>query len=133
MKMMVKLAVLLATLLLITGVASADTCHCYEITCTNLDTDMVVANHLTVICYDLLGGNEYTFNGLCNSKGTTITFFDSMKEQLLVYDGSGNFGYLKFHGDDQHVVKGIGLCAGDRWKVQGHRVENEKCPRDMWP
>ena len=130
---MVKLAVLLATLLLVTGVAYADWCGCYEITCTDLDSDTVVANHPVVICYDPWGDNEFYFNGLCNSEGTTISFFDAMKDQLLVYDGSGNLGYLKFHGDYQHVVKGIGYCAGHRWELKGHEVEDSSICDGMWP
>jgi hypothetical protein len=133
MKMMVKLAVLFATLLLVTGVASADWCSCYEITCTNLDIDMVIADHPVVICGDPNGDNEFYFNGLCNNTGTTITFFDSMKDQMLVYDSSGNVGYLKFHGDEGHVVKGIGYCSGFRWNLRGREAEDSSICDGMWP
>jgi hypothetical protein len=56
-----------------------------------------------------------------------------MNEQMLVYDGSGNVGYLKFHGDDQHAVKGLGYCAGYRWMMKGLIAEDSSICDGMWP
>jgi hypothetical protein len=56
-----------------------------------------------------------------------------MKDQMLVYDSRGNVGYLKFHGDEGHVVKGIGYCAGNRWNLKGHVAEDSSICNDMWP
>ena len=111
MKIMVKLTVLMATLLLLTGVAFAqpsDDCSCYEITCTNLDTGSVVADHLVVLCFDM-GEKDGSFTGLCNAEGQMCLFFDSMKKEALAYSETNPYGYLKFHGDHLYVVQGMDI------------------------
>jgi hypothetical protein len=112
MKTMVKLAVLLATLLLLTGVAFAiPPCECYELSYNFLDDPGLIVIQvpwLIKICFD--GDNEGTIYGLCSyicdPGDPFFLFFDSMNEQALTYHT--NLGtcvaYLKFHGDDQHVI-----------------------------
>ena len=131
MKIMVKLGVLLATLFLLTGVAFAkNPCSCYEITCTNLDIDMVVADHPVELCFDTYEDSGH-FTGLCDSKGEMSLFFDSMKKEALAYSENNPYGYLKFHGDDLHVVTGIGYCAGYRWELRGHKVDPDRCVEEQ--
>ena len=72
MKKIVKMAVLLATLLLLTGVAFAD--DCYEVTCTNLDTGYKITHPVYIDVYS----NPGRFDGLCATDGNLTKFFDSM-------------------------------------------------------
>ena len=74
MKMMVKLTVLLATLLLLTGVSFAIEldCYCYSVTCTNLDNGTVIGDHPVEMCFnyeDQIG----TFDGFCNTDGSGVS------------------------------------------------------------
>jgi hypothetical protein len=119
MKKMVKMAVLLATLLMLTGVAFAD--ECYEITCIGLDYDFQLTHN---VYFDPYNGS---FNGLCATQGGMSLFYDSMKLQAII-EGSSIDGYLKFHGDDFHVVSGIVYCMGGRFTVRGHKVDYDECP-----
>jgi hypothetical protein len=127
MKKMVKLAVLLATLLLVTGVASADWCDCYEVTCKNLDhPDMDPITHNVNFCFEPEDPtSDYNnFGGLCNDEGYMALFFDSMSMQALAFSSESNpLAYLKFHGDGPFVVGGIVYCYGDRWTIRGHVVD----------
>jgi hypothetical protein len=137
MKMMVKLAVLMGALLLLTGLAFSQStngldCVCYSITCTNLDIDMVVQDHPVVLCFDR-DNDQGLFRGLCDSRGEMSLFFDAMNTQALAYSDTNPYGYLKFHGDDLHVVTGIGYCAGYGWKMRGFKVDDEFCPHPLWP
>ena len=129
MKKMVKIAVLLATLLLLTGVAfSAD--ECYEVTCTNLDNGEKLIHH--VVIYPDYSENEGRFDGFCGEAGNMVTFFDAMKLQALAFSAENNpLAYLKFHGDDFHVVTGIVYCNDIRWDIRGHVVDNELCTHSM--
>ena len=75
MKMMVKLTVLLATLLLLTGISFADDCRCYSVTCTNLENGMVISDHPVQMCFNY-ENQEGTYEGFCNTAGNMELFFD---------------------------------------------------------
>jgi hypothetical protein len=127
MKKMVKIAVLLATLLLLTGVAFADCYECYEVTVKDLDDP--TNTHTGCIAIDFCSGQIYN-----SPFGTDIVlFFDSMKEQALIYDDSDPscVGYVKFHGDYGYIMTGIGYCEGERHNIKGHQIDcssNPMCP-----
>jgi hypothetical protein len=128
MKIMVKLAVLLATLLLLTGVvyAGSDCGQCYEVTVKDLDDP--TNTHTGCIAIDFCSGQIYN-----SPFGTDIVlFFDSMKEQALIYDDSDPscVGYVKFHGDYGYIMTGIGYCEDERHTIKGHRVDccTTDCP-----
>jgi hypothetical protein len=130
MKMMVKLAVLFATLLLLTGVSFAAECYdyCYEATTTDLDDP----THTHTGCIGLKFCDDNT-GEMMSPFGTNMSlFFDSMKDQVLGYDLSDPscVGYFKFHGDDLHILKGIGYCEGERHNIKGSRVDccSSTCP-----
>ena len=128
MKKMVKIAVLLATLLLVTGVSFAGNCwqECYEVTVTDLDDP---TNTHTGCIYI-----NFFDNTMESPFGTDMSlFFDSMKEQVLIYDDSDPscVGYVKFHGDNLYIIKGIGYCEGERHNIKGHQIDcssNPMCP-----
>ena len=107
-------------------------CCCYAITCTNLDSGMVVVDHPVVLCFDRETNTGF-FNGLCNASGDMSLFFDAMNKEALAYSEDNPYGYLKFHGDWLHVVTGIGYCAGSKWDMRGRKVADENCPENMWP
>jgi hypothetical protein len=127
MKTMVKLAVLITTLLLLSGVSFAQPCDsaCYEVTVTDLDD--LTNTHTGCIYINFCEGT------MDSPFGTDMVFFfDSMKEQALVYSDSDPscVGYLKFHGDWQYIITGIGYCVGERHKIRGHKVDcsSPGCP-----
>ena len=130
MKMMVKLAVLLAALLLLNGVALAcyTNNYCYEVTATNLDNPEDTETLFVRLSYDCVSGIiQIPSNGALN--GNMSVFFDSMLKQALGYNDDGCVGYFKFHGSWLNVLTGIGYCDGRRWKLWGHQVEldNPNC------
>jgi len=123
MKMMVKLAVLIATLLLVTGVSFAANCwqYCYEVTVIDLDDP--TNTHTALIGLSFCDDNTGT---ITSPFGTNMSlFFDSMRDQALGYDPSDPscVGYFKFHGDDLYIIKGIGYCEGERHNILGHKSE----------
>jgi hypothetical protein len=128
MKMMVKLAVLLATLLLLTTVAFAqsfDYFACYEITYTNLDNPDDKETIFAGFIFDF-EANEGYFEGICGESGNLSLFFDSMRKQALAYSIYGSVAYLKFHGDWLNIVTGIAYCNGNsRYEFKGH--QSDKC------
>ena len=128
MKKIVKMAVLLAALLLLTGVAFAD--DCYEVTCTNLDNGEKLTHYVKI--WPDYSENEGRFDGFCGEAGDMVTFYDAMKLQALAFSTENNpLAYLKFHGDYFHVVTGIVYCNGTRWDIRGHIVDYELCPYSM--
>ena len=130
MKNMVRLTVLMATLLLLAGVALADWCECYEINMTSL-TEPVSGTFYSEICFDYDNVGRVTY--FCTPPGHSgpplYMFFDSMKKEAITY--TDEFGscivYFKFHGDNNHVVTGIESHDGYRSKFRGHQVDMEKC------
>ena len=131
MKMMVKLAVLLATLSLLTGVTFADDCACYEVSGTALDVPATDTSFVK-ICFD--GDNIGEIYGLCSRLCTPpeplFMFFDSMNEQALTSFAVDSITrcvtYLKFHGNNQYVVTGL-VVSGDRWTLRGHKTDDSNC------
>lgn len=124
MKKMVKVAVLLATLLLLAGVAFAD--ECYEVTCTNVDTGEKLIHNVRID--PEYNENEGRFHGFCGVSGDLVTFYDAMKLQAIAVEPPVQ-AYLKFHGDWYHVVTGIVYCYGTRWDVRGHIVDYGECEK----
>jgi len=125
MKAMVKLAVLFATLLLVTGVAFAGGgCYYYEFSYTGLDDPTNSGQDCAYLCFD--GNNSGTFEGFCES-GDLSLFLDFLNPTLLLYSGDLNVevGYLTFHGSWLNVFNGIIYCSpGGRYTVHGHKVDN---------
>jgi len=122
MKAIVKLAVLFATLLLITGVAFAqEDCECYKITLTSLDNPPNTENAYEEICLDY-ENNTGAFE-TCNS-----ALFPGLITQGLVYDPTCCKGYFKFHGNDNNVVTGEFICMGTgRYTFWGHITDRTNC------
>jgi hypothetical protein len=131
MKTMVKLAVLMATLLLVAGVALAEWCECYEINYTSLDGVGGSGTFGSVICfdYDNKGNANYFCTPPCTSGPPLYMFFDSMNKEAIMYTDA--FGqctvYFKFHGDDNYAVTGITDSAGYRYEFRGHQVDMDYC------
>jgi hypothetical protein len=128
MKKMLKLAVLLAALLLLTGVAFAvdgmGFCDCYKITCTDLDHPLVIT-HYAQLCFDP-EDSEGLFEGLCNEEVDMSLFFGLIKQALAF--SPDVTAHLSFHGSwPLNVVDGDVHCYGDRWRLVGHVMET--CPR----
>ena len=119
MKIMVKVAVLFATLLLLTGVAFAADCYEYCYAITNTEVDNPTNTYTDCAVFQFCDDNS----GSAGSVDMSL-FFDSMKDQGLFYDSSC-VGYLKFHGDDLYIFTGIGFCSGTRWMYKGHQMA---CP-----
>ena len=129
MKMMVKLTVLLTTLLLLTGVAFANDCYCYEFIFTFLDGPPGPNSGPVRICFNGYNVGEIyglTYN-FCDPPDPLFMFFDSMREQALAsHTSPPNVAYLKFHGDNQHSVTGI--VSGDgRYSFRGHKTDSAYC------
>ena len=131
MKMIVKLAVLFAMLLLLTGVSFAGGCPCYEVTATEVDDPTHTHTAFAGICFDT---NE---SGHVNSLFGPINLsllFEPLGLQILAYPGGTSsplgacVGAFKFHGSDDNVITGIGYCDGDRWTLWGHKTDWENCP-----
>jgi hypothetical protein len=129
MKMMVKFVVLIATLLLLTGVSPAingEDCYYYETFYINLDNPSDTANdYCWQLCFKQ-GEPSGTYASFCWS-GDLVLFFDSMNEKALLYypggAGAVEVGFLKFHGDRLFIFNGIISCGeGYRYEVKGHRV-----------
>jgi hypothetical protein len=128
MKKIAIMAVLFATLFLLTGVAFAQVdCSLYEFTWTDLDNGKT-GEWCAEICF-----GSGTYSGFCEESGSLVFFVDPMQDQALFYATSTSspnppLGYLKFHGDDRHrdyrtVFNGIEYCDGYRYKIRGHKVD----------
>ena len=128
MKIMVKLTVLMAFLLLLTGVAFAGSnCHDYEFDWTDLDNPEMSGTYCVELCFNY-GDQSGNFSGFCEADGNLVLFFDSMKKQALWYSTSTpSVGFLKFHGSKLHVFNGITYCVNgmeSRFEVRGHKVDS---------
>ena len=124
MKTMVKLTVLLATLLLLAGVAFAGTpCDSYEFRYTDLDNPGSSGTWCVELCFNY-EEQSGAFLGFCDMgvPGNLVLFFDSMKKQALMYNPV-TVGYLKFHGDRLFIFTGIEDCDGTRYEIRGHKVD----------
>jgi len=128
MKMMVKLAVLFATLLLVTGIAFAGgSCYYYEYTYTGLDNPEDSGLWCQEICFDF-GNNSGTFDGFCEAGDLSLFFGPTfLNPQALLYSGDTGteVGYLTFHGSWFGAFNGIEYCSdGGRYTVHGHKVDS---------
>ena len=130
MKMMVKMAVLFATLLLITGVAFAQSwdCNCYEITATEVDNPGHTHTATIEICLE--AGNESGYTCFPDGLISLSLFFEPtfLNKKILAYVTAQNslgicVGSFKFHGSNKNVITGIGYCDGDQWTIWGHKTE----------
>jgi hypothetical protein len=130
MKMMVKLAVLFAMLLLLTGVSYAGMyamdCDCYEITATDVDNPTNTHTESVIVCLDYGAKN----GKVCapDPYGLDLSlFFDALGLKILAYN-KDCVGSFKVHGSDNNVVTGIGFCEGNtRWTIWGHKTD-VPCP-----
>jgi len=105
MKTMVKLAMVVAVLLLLNGVSFAAGCwnECYELTYTNMDSpgDPMEVCATFQFCDDNTGAINSPL-----ADASMALFFDPMKQEALAIS-DGCAGYFKFHGDYLYVVKGM--------------------------
>jgi hypothetical protein len=131
MKTMVKLAVLIATLLLLTGGAFADgiqDCKCYKVTYDELDYPWDYGTEDTLLCFNY-ENNTGSFGNLCGGGGSLSLFFDD-PVQALVYTVSQSpvVGYLKFHDMRLTVLNGILYCPGaSRYNLWGRIEDPSNC------
>ena len=123
MKMMVKLAVLLAALLLLTGVAFADWCSCYDITYTQVDDPTIVNTAPAEVCLDF-GARTGSICSGSNMVPLSL-FFKPLGIHVLQYGGVGCVGSFKFHGENLNVISGDSYCPGygGQLTVWGHRTD----------
>jgi hypothetical protein len=128
MKMMVKLAVFLATLLLLTGGAFAQgVCNCYDVTALNLDSYGYFPNMYVALCFDSNNktGEIHSLEG----NGDMSLFFDDPVQALGEVQGC--VAYAKFHDTRLTVFKSIGFCDGDRWMLWGRKTDMDNCVHGM--
>ena len=127
MKMMVKLAVLFATFLLLTGVSFADDCDCYEVTATEVGSPTHTHSESVEVCLDY--GNKTGKVCAPDPYGLDLSlFFQPLGLQILAFN-EGAVGSFKFHGSHNNVVTGIGYFGPEntRWTLWGHKTEGP-CP-----
>jgi hypothetical protein len=136
MKMMVILAVLFASLLMVTGAAFAlpTTCaspcpdkKCYKVTGTDLtdpagsvtvDWYICFQNDVTAyVCDTTAAVAPYTFLSL---------FGELLNPQAISYGSASKGVYMTFHGHDKGAFNGL-LYTGDRGLLHGVQ---EACPPD---
>jgi hypothetical protein len=139
MKTIVKLAVLLTTLLLLSGAAFAEAeCECYTINATDLDNPEDSCTRDVQICFDF-GSHKGIFTSPKYVPFPKTVFMplnmylDAMNRKmsgsLALFDAVS----LKFHGDWMHVVTGelsstnlskfCGYNGYHRYALHGHRAE----------
>jgi hypothetical protein len=127
MKTMLKLAVLMGALLLLTGVVFAkppSDCYCYEAVWTDLDDNISTPYCCEYICLDE-ANNTGQWGGM-----DLFLFFDSMNKQVLGYAVNSDIctAYLKYHGDDYSVISGIHNCSGShRFAFRGVKTGLDEC------
>ena len=132
MKMIVKLAVLFATLLLAVGVSFAgqnfDCCKCYEITATEVADPQHTETGLVSIClnYEAMMGIAYSDIGELN----LALFYNKESDSLNILAAQDNslgicLGAFGFRFDDIYII-GIGYCDSTRWTLKGRQSYN--CP-----
>jgi hypothetical protein len=130
MKTMVKLTVLIATLLLLTGGAFAGTnppCNCYILSWNALDNYGPMYGPV-LLCSG--PNNQGRYGGFCFQTGGLSWFFDQDPVQALGYNPlseSPEEGYLKFHDSRLTVFNGIWNCDGNRYNVWGRITNLSNC------
>jgi len=119
MKMMVKSAVLMTMLLLLTGVAFAQgDCECYKITFTDLD------NPASETVYEEICLDYENHTGIW--AGCDLSLFPGLIMQGLIYDPSCCAVHFKFHGNDNNVITAEESCP-ERYMAWGHITDYENC------
>jgi hypothetical protein len=127
MKMIVNLVVLLAALLLLTGVAFASdgsSCACYKINFTDLDNPADSETDYEELCLDYVNHTGIFI-------GCDVSLFPGLITQGLIGGGCPCAGFFKFHGNDNNVITGDLYCE-DRYDFWGH-IAAESCtlPSDV--
>ncbi len=137
MKTMVKLAVLLSVLLLVTGVASAGPCSgtlsCYNLT-SICDNGTFTNSCSACIDTPFDGTGTLSCTGTATGSGPLYLFGDGGENEFfeltgdnawIFYESAGSCSpgvwYFDIGGSGTEL-RGIGECGGHRCKVRGHRV-----------
>ena len=140
MKMMVKLAVLFATLLFLTGVSFADFCGCYEITATDVDNPEDSCTRSVNMCFDESGILIAPPSPPLTAKAMLLTEFSGGLSPIIIGNGLTDWASFKFHGDWFNVITGqltsfgrpsplsiknfCGVKQLRRYQLWGHKQEN---------
>jgi hypothetical protein len=121
MKMVVKLAVLFATWLLLSGIAFAfiGNCACYKVNFTSLDNPANTETDYEALCLDYEDNTGEFF-------GCDVSLFPGLITQGLAGGGCPCVGFFKFHGSDNNVITGDWYC-GERATFWGHITDLEHC------
>jgi hypothetical protein len=132
MKVMVKLAVLIASLLLVTGVAFAGVCYnpvCYSVDGINVSNP--AGNFTGQIWLICLGSTPASISVIpssppLSSPAMAAVFTDGLFLQAVGYSPvfpAGNGIYMKFHGSDDGIFNGIFSPDGImEYRLHGIRV-----------
>jgi hypothetical protein len=127
MKMMAKLTVILATLMLLSGAASAaGGCYDYQFSYNNLDSPEAGLGCVQ-LCFDF-ENHSGTYSEFCEG-GNLVLFFDSLLKRALLYgsDTQTEVGHLKFHGEWLDNFNGELYCQdgeGGRYAVSGYKSDS---------
>jgi hypothetical protein len=129
MKVVVRLAILVAALLLITGVALADQdCKCYKFTLTDMNGSNDKQSYYDVVCLDY-AGNSGTITSGAFSMDLTL-FFDYFPK-YMIGSGSGCVAFYNIIGFNNTVIIGFEACGdnggADRARVYGITVAMGLC------
>jgi len=129
MKMMVKLVVLFASLLVVTGTAFAVSCCedvCYKVTVTGLASTYIgkadwsfcfFDDNLADVCALSPGGPTPLFQ---------VSFFNqNLIDQAISISPVSTGVYMRFHGSEDDIFNGLFYLGGDQYNIHG--VE-EPCP-----
>ena len=124
MKPMVRLAVLLSTLLLITGVALAQDCKCYSVTLTAMDGSNEKNNYYDLICLDYEKNSGTITSG---DFSMDLSLFFDYFPNYMIGSGSGCVAFFNSMGSINTVIIGIEDCGGDRSRFYGITVDMRLC------
>jgi hypothetical protein len=147
MKVVVRLAILVATLLLVSTVAFAqcmtdDHDRCYAVTLTDEYGNTYTDTWYVYLCdegwgslysdnanddYDLFlfGGGPGWFNTAGNPMFGGVPLFTSW----IADDAGGHAGYIQPQGPTQSLITGEGHDGSTRYTFKGMRVPLTNCPR----
>jgi hypothetical protein len=128
MKTMVKLAVLLATLLLLSVASFAGPamieCNCYDVTATNLDDPGYNFHGFYELCLDY-ENKSAVVQPLC--EGLDLSMFLVSSGLELVGSNDLCAGFFKFHGSDLNVATGKFYDIW-RFSIWAHKTAWDNCP-----
>jgi hypothetical protein len=131
MKKTIILAALVASLLVVTGIAFAgptpSCCYdvCYKVTGTNLTNPGEDFTADWAFCFD-----GYPFGWVCDRSGPTFLFFFAAYPENLLYHvtsfDSGTVGaYMQIHGIEGDVFNGLYFNSGNRMLIHG--IMEQQC------